>query len=328
VASTSTNPLVSVILPTHDRPQRLAGALTSVLGQTYRDLEILVVDDASSAPARDVVGAICRDDTRVRVIRLEANGGAAVARNTALRLADGDLVAFLDDDDRWEPQKVARQVEYLEANPDIGIVSCHYLIDHEGSGSRPQVFRGPWSLDADQVQWANFPGSFSFVMARRSALGDELWLDESFPSVEDWDLWLRCARRAGAGVVENVLVRQVFHDERRLSNPLSESRGLELFLGKHGPSLPAACRTFIAAHIRMERGQGWAKRRTVLSSLITSSPRVSTILAVEQIAKQLGRWRGDPGLVSRVLARMVGAGRRGEGDRDLRTRVDQQLTPS
>jgi glycosyltransferase involved in cell wall biosynthesis len=293
-------------MPTHDRPHRLAGALASVLAQTYPYLEVLVVDDASSRPAAETVSVVSGHDRRVHVIRLEANGGAAVARNTALRRANGELIAFLDDDDRWEPKKVAKQVEHLEAHPDLGIVSCNYLIEHEPSGAAAEVFRGPGTFTAEQVQWANFPGSFSFVMARRSVLGDELWLDKDFPSVEDWDLWLRCVRRARAGVVNDVLVRQVFHAERRLSNPSSESRGLEVFLDKHAPSLPAACRSFISAHIRMQRGEGWAKRRAVLGSLLTPSARVSAILTVEQVGKQLGRLRGDPGLVNRALARMIG----------------------
>lgn len=306
MANAATRPLVSVVLPTHDRPHRLAGALASVLAQTYRSLEVLVVDDASSRPAEETVALVCAHDSRVRVLRLETNSGAAVARNTALRRASGELIAFLDDDDRWEPDKVAKQVEELEAHPDLGIVSCNYLIEHELSHSAAEVFRGPSTFTAEQVQWANFPGSFSFVMARRSALGDELWLDEAFPSVEDWDLWLRCVRRARAGVVNEVLVRQVFHAERRLSNPSSESHGLEVFLDKHAPSLPAACRSFIAAHIRMQRGEGWTKRRAVLRSLLAPSARVSAILTVEQVGKQLGRLRSDPGLVNRALARMIG----------------------
>jgi glycosyltransferase involved in cell wall biosynthesis len=311
-----------VVLPTHRRPHRLSGALASVLAQTYSHLEVLVVDDASPTPALKTVRDLCGEDGRVQVIRLETNRGAAAARNAGLLRANGELVAFLDDDDRWEPQKVATQVEHLLANPDVGIVSCNYLIDHERSGVPPLTFRGPTTFTAEQVQWSNFPGSFSFVMARRNALGEELWLDELFPSVEDWDLWLRCSRRARPDVVNQVLVRQVFHDERRLSNPQSEWRGLELFLDKHASTLPKACRGFIAAHIRMQRGEGWAKRGGVLRSLLSPSARLSAILTMEQVTRQLGRARRDPGLVSRALARMIGPDGTGTGARR------QQATPS
>jgi len=303
VRADGSGPLVSVILPTRDRPGSLCAALESVILQSHRHLEVLVVDDASGTPASDAADAVVRGDRRVRFERLDAPGGAARARNAGLSLASGDFVAFLDDDDSWERQKVERQLEYLGSHSEVGIVSCHYWVVDPHGRRAPIVYRGPASYTAGQVQWMNLPGSFSFVMARRSLLGEELSLDETFPSVEDWDLWLRCVRVAPAGVVPETLARHSFHGG--LSKPTSERLGLDAFIRKHGTSMPEACRVFQGAHLRMLAGRGLGHRAEVLRSLATRSPGVSTLLVAEQLARQIGRARRDPGMVARTVAGLV-----------------------
>lgn len=299
-------PLVSVVLPTHDRPERLAGALESVLGQSYDRLDVIVVDDASATPARTVVDAVAGADRRVRVVETASPGGAARARNVALGLCRGELVAFLDDDDRWEPDKTEQQVAFLAAHPDVGLVSCDHLVVDESSPGAETWYRGPAAFSAGQVQWMNFPGSFSFVMVHRERVGEALTLDETFPSVEDWDLWLRCLRRTRGAVVRRPLCRHHAHDEPRLSRPSSERHGHELFLDKHGPGVPPVCRTYLESHLRMYEGSGWSHRSAVARAMATRSPRASSLLVLEQLARQAGRALHDPGLVARVMARAVG----------------------
>jgi hypothetical protein len=296
-----------VVLPTHDRPGRLAGALSSVLAQSYGDFEVVVVDDASAEPALPVVDTVAGGDGRVRVLRLTEHAGAARARNAAVERSTGDIVAFLDDDDRWEPDKLRRQVAYLDAHPEVGLVSCHHTVVDERRHGETAVFRGPSAFSAEQVQWMNFPGSFSFVAVRRSLVGDALRIDESFPSVEDWDLWLRCLRRAPGAVVEEPLVRHTVHGDPRLSAPASERRGHELFLRKHGAAMPAVCRAYAAAHLRMYAGTGWSHRVAVACAVVGGPPLASGILAVEQAARRVGRARRDPGLVARTMAHVIGA---------------------
>lgn len=262
-----------------------------------------MVDDASSVPATEALPPAATDDPRLRVVRLPGRRGAAGARNAGLAEATADLVAFLDDDDTWAPDKVARQVALFERHGELGLVTCDYTaVDAQSDAT--SLYRGPARFSAGQVQWMNLPGSFSFVMARRSALGDELRLDESFPSVEDWDLWLRCARKAPVGVVPVPLCHHVVHGG--LSRPSSERLGLERFLDKHGSSLPATCRTYLKGHLRMYRGTGWRKRVAVMAALATPSARASSILAVEQLLRPLAARRRDPGLVPRTVATLVG----------------------
>ncbi len=299
---TAEGPLVTIILPTANRPERLGSALSSVLAQTHGHLEVIVVDDASTTRVDDVVSAVAAGDSRVKLIRRDLNGGAAVARNTGLKQAQGDLIAFIDDDDRWDPVKLARQVAHLEADPNVGIVTCDHRIEGEGSPSTPLLFRGAGHVDAEEMLWANFVGSFSFVMVRRHLVEAELTIDETFACAEDWDLWLRCSRLAPIGRVNEPLVAYVSHDGPRLTRTDLKRRGLELFELKHGASMSSACLAFNRAHQHMDTGAGVAKRAHVLRALATPSARASALLVLEQCARQYGRLRRDPGLAERTLA--------------------------
>lgn len=297
---TSVGPLVSIVLPTANRRERLGAALSSALAQTYDHLEVIVVDDASASAVDDIVEAVA--DPRARLIRRSVNGGAAAARNTGLKEARGDLIAFIDDDDRWDPVKVARQVAFLDAHPDMGVVTCDYRIERDTGGSTPLLFRGASRVDADQMLWANFVGSFSFVMVRRRLVEPELTIDETFASAEDWDLWLRCSRLAPVGRVNEPLVAYVSHDGPRLSRTHLKRGGLELFEHKHSASMSSPCLAFNRAHQHMDSGAGVAKRAHVLRALATPSARASALLVLEQCARQYGRLSGDPGLAERTLA--------------------------
>lgn len=315
-------PLVSVVVPTHNRPGRLAGALGSVLRQTYRRLEVLVVDDASDQPVDAVVEQAAAGDQRVRLLRLPVNGGAAAARNHGLDAARGDLVAFLDDDDRWLPDKLARQVDHLRRHPEVGFVSCDFFMTPEraltptadagaatGGWRRPVRFRGAAHYHRGHLLWLNCAGSFSLVLADRRRLGDVLRIDESFRSVEDWDLWLRCAEVAPPSTLGEPLVHYVSHGGPRLTAPELKRRGLELLEQKHGRAMSPACVAFHRAHQRMEQGAGVARRARVLAAMATSSAsstRASALLVLEQGARQLGRLRRDPGLPQRVLVAALG----------------------
>jgi glycosyltransferase involved in cell wall biosynthesis len=281
----------------------LIGALESVLAQDYGHLEALVIDDASTVPAETAL-ASATEDPRVRITRLRQRTGAAGARNAGLALASADLVAFIDDDDRWHPHKVRRQVEAFERRPELGLVTCDYFAVDENARESRVVYRGPAAFTAAQVQWMNLPGGFSFVMARRSVLGDELRLDETFPSVEDWDLWLRCARIAPVEVIREPLCDHVVHGG--LSRPSSERVGMELFLRKHTDTMSPVCRAYVAGHLRMYRGTGWRKRVAVMRGVATPSARASALLVMEQGLRFAARRRRDPGLVARTIATIVG----------------------
>lgn len=300
--------LVSIVLPTYNRAGRVGGALASVLAQTYRDFEVIVVDDASPQPAADVVDAVAGDDRRVQLVTHPSNRGAAAARNTAFARAAGDVVAFIDDDDRWAPEKLARQVGFLADHPEVDIVTADYeLAVERPAGTTVVAYRGPRRLRPHHMLWFNLPGSFVCGMVRRRGeLEKEIRLDESFPSVEDWDFWLRCARLGAIAVLPEVLGRLTVHGDGRLSDPGSIVKGRRAFRARHEHLMSPACRAYNVAHETMELGAGWGKRANVLRSMATSSPRATALLALEQSARQVGKVMGDPALDCRLLARAIG----------------------
>lgn len=124
VARTTTNwGLVSVIMPTHNRADLLPRAVTSVLDQSYRHLELIIIDDASSDDTPDVMQRLASQDQRIRTIRNEIGVDAPQARNVALGVARGEFVAFLDDDDEWLPNKLELQ---LPLAAKYAVVGCLY----------------------------------------------------------------------------------------------------------------------------------------------------------------------------------------------------------
>ncbi|HUE97232.1 MAG TPA: glycosyltransferase family A protein, partial [Longimicrobiaceae bacterium] len=132
---TSSAPRVSVLIPTYDRRSWLAGAVESVLGQTFRDLEVIVCDDGSTDDPSDLLSGY---GARVRHLRFEHTGSPGGTRNRGLEVARGELIAFLDDDDLWDPEKLALQVAVMDANPAAGLVYTDArLLLPDGSESDP-----------------------------------------------------------------------------------------------------------------------------------------------------------------------------------------------
>ena len=113
--------LISVVIPTYNRGHLIRKCIESVLAQTYKDIEVIVVDDGSTDNTKEVIKGI--SDNRVRYL-YQKNQGACVARNLGIESAKGEYIAFQDSDDEWLPDKLEKQNEILERNPDIDIVCC------------------------------------------------------------------------------------------------------------------------------------------------------------------------------------------------------------
>lgn len=118
---TENKPTVSIIIPTYNRSQLIARAVKSVLNQTYQNFELIIIDDGSTDNTRELVTSF--NDERIRYIRHEENKGEAAARNTGLKAARCDYIAYQDSDDEWLPEKLARQIELLQdASPEVGVI--------------------------------------------------------------------------------------------------------------------------------------------------------------------------------------------------------------
>lgn len=193
-------PLVSVITAVHNGAYYIGQALASIQAQTYRPLESIVVDDGSS----DESGAIARQFP-VRYL-YQANQGIARARNRALELARGKLVAFLDQDDYWAPRKLELQVSYLRAHPDVDLVlGKEHLFFDEGFDS-PLLAEQPF-LKQDHLNTA--PGLW---LIRRRAFDAVGWLDSRYRVADDLDWFMRfCDAGLRYGAIPETLLYKRLH---------------------------------------------------------------------------------------------------------------------
>ena len=199
-------PRVSVIIPTHNRPNLVSRAIKSVLAQTYQALEVIVVDDGSDLSAENIVRGIA--DPRIKFIRHELSRGASAARNTGITNAVSSLIAFLDDDDEWLPTKLEKQVALIEKlPPEVGLVYCWMdYFDSDGQLVREHhpKYRGyvfPLVLDRQRI------GGCPTLLVRQSVIDEVGGFDESLPRGNDGDFIRRVCVKYEVDCVPEVLVK-------------------------------------------------------------------------------------------------------------------------
>ena len=183
-------PTVSVIIPAFNQAHYLGRAIHSVLEQTHRALEVIVVDDGSTDATAVVAQGFT--DRRVRYVH-QANRGLSAARNTGLRHAGGDFVSFLDSDDQFLPCKLELLLAELANHPEAGLAAGQAIpVDQEGQPIGQVFDKG---LPAESAQWLlGNPLHVGSVLLRRAWQEQVGYFDESLRSYEDWDMWLRLAR--------------------------------------------------------------------------------------------------------------------------------------
>ena len=204
-------PVVSAIVPTHNRAALLARAIRSIQGQTFPHLEIIVVDDASQDNTREVVESF--NDPRIRYIRHDANRGGSAARNTGIRAATGDFIAFLDDDDEWEPNKTEEQLKVIQDHDAVTCTSIPTPKDLSTLNSRKTV-----ELD-DLLQGKFTWGGTGVLLAKANVLKQTMF-DESLPRYQDWDLFIRLAMKHKIAYLNKPLVRSNSGTHLRITNSI------------------------------------------------------------------------------------------------------------
>lgn len=141
--------LVSIITPAYNCQKYINWTIDSVLAQTYPNWEMIIVNDMSTDNTEDIIQEYVRKDERIRIINLEENSGAAVARNTALENAKGRFIAFLDSDDAWKKDKLAVQLKFM-LNHNYGFTFTGYEFIRESVNEREKIFQVPASLNYNQ----------------------------------------------------------------------------------------------------------------------------------------------------------------------------------
>lgn len=246
--------LVSAVITTYKRkPEFVLKAIKSVVGQTYQNIEILVIDDSpdSYEYREHVKTAIESLEGRIRYIQHSKNMGACVARNTGLYEAKEEFIAYLDDDDEWLPQKIELQLqEFTEDN--IALVYCgHKCIDDAtGKETFPKTYYRSGYI-FDELIMENFIGSTSFPLLRKNCLEEIGGFDPLMKSAQDYDVWLRLAEKYKIGYTKNVLVTYHVHSEERISsNPQNKIDGRNRLHEKNREYLKKNKKAWWYRHIR------------------------------------------------------------------------------
>ncbi len=224
----ATAPAVSVILPTHDRLATLPRAVASVLAQSCRDFELIVIDDGSTDGSAAWLQA--QRDPRLRVITLTGCGGAAHARNAGIRAARAALIAFQDSDDEWLPAKLELQLALMRScDATVGWIGGAYRVDGRTVSSSRLVSGADY--DSDLLEGAPFVTPTWLV--RRNALTAAGGFDETMPCLEDWDLIFKLADQCRFRAVDATVLRRHSGDNSLYADPGKRRRGLDVVLSRH-----------------------------------------------------------------------------------------------
>ncbi|MCX6046625.1 MAG: glycosyltransferase family A protein [Chloroflexi bacterium] len=231
-------PFVSVIVPVYNGEAFLADALTSILDQNYRPIEVIIIDDGSTDSTAQIAQQF---GDRVQYV-YRANGGPAAARNTGLRLARGELIAFLDADDIWTGDSLSQQLACLNANPTAGLaLGCLQILVQTSSATGAPTFQ-PWSTPHRLLM-------LQCALVRRKVFDQLGTFDETYFSAEDID-WFMRAREAGIVIVTHpaitVLARRHPHNLTNQQTRVRSELALALkkslerrSISRTDPTLPA-----------------------------------------------------------------------------------------
>lgn len=213
---TRKNPQVGVIIPTFNRAVMLKEAIDSVLSQDFQDFELIVVDDGSTDHTAEILNAYRQNITVLR----QPNQGVSSARNAGIKAASGSLVAFLDSDDLWLPQKLSHQVDFFNANPEAQICQTEEIWIRNNVRVNPKKRHQKLAGMIFEPSLNLCLVSPSAVMIRASLFKTVGLFDENLPACEDYDLWLRISCRYPVHLIETpLIIKRGGHPDQLSASP-------------------------------------------------------------------------------------------------------------
>jgi len=227
------NPLVSVIIPTYNRGHLIEDSIKSVFNQTYKNIELIIVDDASTDNTKEVVTKLNND--KLVFIELKENSGPSVARNKGINIAKGEIIAFLDSDDRWYPEKTEEQVKLLiNSGKPVGAVFCGM----EFYDYKTKEKTGEHIITVDIKR--NFKTGRYFltpqtgtVLVYKSVLEEVGGFDERLKANEDTELAIRICKKYNFALLNKILVKITRNHEQLMANDENYIQAREIIFYKH-----------------------------------------------------------------------------------------------
>ena len=207
--------LISVIMGVHNEPEDyIRAALNSIFNQTYKNIEIIIIDDASDPICKSTIEDLCKDKSNVKVIHNDFNIGLTKSLNKGLDIASGEFVARMDADDISLPDRFIKQINFLEKNPDIDIVGTGVV----SFGEETKFMSPSNGYDNDEAQCNLFFSStlcHPSVMIRKKFLeAHNLRYDENVKKGQDYDMWERCSVYGKLAVIKEVLLYYRTHSKQ------------------------------------------------------------------------------------------------------------------
>ncbi len=219
-------PLISVYIPTYNRLELLKRAVQSVLNQTYKNFEIIIVDDNSSDGTQDFLVGLAKVDSRIRYFFKDKNSGACVSRNIAINLAQGELITGLDDDDYFLPHRLEFFLDYWvnkKREDSIALFTSNIKSEKSNQAKEHSLFSKKY-FKKDDLLFANYVGNQIFTETK--TLRQVSGFDESFCMWQDLELWYRVG---DLGNFEHVDKPTYFFDTSHLYGRISEAKSEKIF---------------------------------------------------------------------------------------------------
>lgn len=232
-------PRVSVIIGAYNCEEFIEETVRSVMDQTFKDWELIVVDDCSTDRTGEKAAAM--NDGRIKIIKLENNSGRpAVPRNTGIRIARGEYVSFLDHDDIWLPEKLAKQVAFMDANPDVFLLysKCFVRKGADITEIAPANPKKGHIFNDLYLEYNLLP--CSTVMMRNSR-GSGLYFfneDSELKAIEDYDLWLSIAYRNKISFIDEPLAIYRLHSKNTSYGVFPFFNRVGIIMKKYGHLVP------------------------------------------------------------------------------------------
>lgn len=222
-------PLISVVIPTYNRADLLPRALRSVLDQTFRDFELIIVDDGSTDNTKEIVDGFRSSFENIIYVSQPNSGQCAYPKNHGIELSKGRFVAFLDSDDEWMPKKLEMQLRVLQKEPDLGFVGCNITVFDNATGETLRTHELDRYVRNDFVEEMLRLNVLtpSAVMVRREVLKDVGVFDTELNVADDLDMWLRISDKYRFGFVPEYLLRYCIHGGSMLGNLRVKEEALE-----------------------------------------------------------------------------------------------------
>jgi len=248
-------PKISVVIITYNRADLLPRAIESVLAQSYRDFELLIIDDASLDGTEAIARAWLAKDDRIKYFKNELNLDISKSRNRGAALAGGEYIAMLDSDDYWlDKDKLKKQAEFLDKNSEVGLIGTAIRCEDEhGQTLKEDIY----ALNDEDIRarmlWKNQIAQ-SGVMFRKSAFVSAGAYDESLRIGEDYDLWLKIGRQWRFANLPEVMVSYLVHSGGRSKEKVFKTiKATDRIIRRHKKNYPGYFKARIKSGLRFLR---------------------------------------------------------------------------